>query len=297
MDQLGAIRAFIKVAEAGSFTRAAEQLELSASSMTRTVSDLEEKIGTRLLHRTTRKLALTEAGKIYLERCRNILQDLDEVDALVGSNATRVSGKLRLVAPALFAMRKLPPVLAAFQAAYPDVTIEMVLADRNVDLIEEEFDLGILAAARLTGMTLVSRHLTSTDYYACASPEYIARHGQPTHPSDLERHACLVFRTEHAGDEVVFRDLHEMNIVAHPKVTFLANNIGMVRAAALAGMGIATLSAYLVDDDIRSGRLMRVLPEYQLPGSEFRVVYSSRKFLSAKVKAFVDLAVSHFETK
>jgi len=199
-----------------------------------------------------------------------------------------------MVAPALFAVRKLAPVLVAYRRDYPDVILDLVLADRSVDLIDEEFDLGILAARRVTSQSLISRHLTATDLYTCAAPGYLAKHGMPAHPRELANHPYLAFRTEHSSDEIVFHAADGTPITVHPKQSLLTNNIGMVRESALAGMGIATLSAYLVDDDIRAGRLQRILPEYHLPDREFRIVYSSRKFLSLKVKAFIDLAIEHF---
>jgi DNA-binding transcriptional LysR family regulator len=294
VDVLTAMRVFVKVAEVNSYVHAADTLEMGVPRISRIISDLEAHLGTRLIQRTTRKMSPTEAGRIYLDRCRQILGELEETYSMLSANAISTSGRLRLVAPALFAMRKLGPVLGAYQREYPNVTIDLALADRAVDLIEEEFDLGILAARHVTALTLVSRHLTSTDYYVCAAPEYVARHGAPTHPLELAKHPYLAFRTEHATDEIVFKASDGTEIAVTPAPTLYTNNIGMVRECALAGLGIATLSAYLVDEDIRTGKLQRLLPEYGLPDREFRIVYSNRKFLPLKVKAFVDMAVAHF---
>jgi DNA-binding transcriptional LysR family regulator len=294
VDVLTAMRVFVKVAEVNSYAHAAETLEIGVPRISRIISDLEGHLGTRLLQRTTRRMSPTEAGRIYLDRCRQILGQLDETHSMLSSNTISTSGRLRIVSPALFSLRKLAPILNAYQREFPNVTIDLTLADRAVDLIEEEFDVGILAARHVTGLTLVSRHLTSTDYYTCASPEYIARNGAPTHPSELEKHPYLAFRTEHAADGIVFNAPDNTQVTVAPKPSFYANNIGMVRECAIAGLGVATLSAYLVDDDIGSGKLTRLFPEYRLPDREFRVVYSNRKFLPLKVKAFVDLAVEHF---
>jgi DNA-binding transcriptional LysR family regulator len=143
-------------------------------------------------------------------------------------------------------------------------------------------------------MSLVSRHLATTDFHICAAPGYLAEHGTPMHPSELADHPYLAFRTEHSSEEVTFHAADGTSIAVQPKTSFVCNNIGMLRASALAGMGIATLSAYLVEDDIRTGRLQRILPEYHLADREFQIVYSTRKFQSLKVKAFIDLAVEHF---
>jgi DNA-binding transcriptional LysR family regulator len=286
------MRVFVKVAEFNSFARASEALDMAVPRTSRVISELEDHLGTRLLQRTTRKMSLTEPGRIYLERCRQILGEIEETYLMLSANAVSTSGRIRVAAPALFAQRKLAPVLAAYQRAYPDVIVDLVLADRPVDLIEEEFDLGILAARRINSVSLVSRHLATTDYYICAAPNYIAEHGSPVHPSELANHPYLAFRTEHSSEDVVFHAADGTPIVVQPKTAFVCNNICMVRESALAGM--ATLSAYLVEDDIRTGRLQRIMPEYHLADREFRIVYSSRKFQSLKVKAFIDIAVEHF---
>lgn len=294
MDIVNSMRIFTKVAELNSFARAAEALDIAVPRVSRALADLEDHLGIRLIQRTTRKMSLTEAGRIYLERCRQILGELDETYLMLSANAVSTSGRLRVVAPALFAIRKLSPVLAAYQRAYPNIAVELVLADRHVDLIEEEFDLGILAARRVTSQSFVSRHLTSTDFYTCAAPAYIKEHGAPSHPSDLALHPYIAFRTGHSTEEVTFQDSDGAQIAIHPKPALITNNIGMVRESVLAGMGIATLSAYLVDDDIRAGRLKRLLPEYRLADREFCIVYSNRKFLSLKVKSFIEIAIEHF---
>ena len=294
VDVLTAMKMFVKVAEANSYAHAAEALEMGVPRISRVITELEDHLGTRLLQRTTRKMSMTEAGRIYLERCRQILGEVEETYSMLSTNAVSTSGRLRIVAPALFAMRKLGPILSAYQHEYPNVVVDLALADRAVDLIEEEFDLGILAARHVTAQTLVSRRLTSTDYYTCASPDYIARNGAPAHPAELANHPYVSFRTALATDEIVFNAPDGTEVSATPKPTLYTNNIGMVRECALAGLGIATLSAYLVEDDIRTGKLTRLLPEYSLPDREFRIVYSNRKFLPLKVKAFIDMAVAHF---
>jgi DNA-binding transcriptional LysR family regulator len=294
VDIGNSMRMFTKVAELNSFARAAESLDVAVPRISRAIADLEDHLGTRLLQRTTRRMSLTEAGRIYLDRCHQILGELDETYLMLSANAVSTSGRIRVVAPALFAMRKLSLVLTAYQRAYPNIVVDLVLADRSVDLIEEEFDLGILAARRVNALSLVSRHLTSTDFYTCAAPSYIAEHGAPAHPADMVHHPYIAFRTEHSNEDVTFQDSHGAEMVVHPKPALIANNIGMVRKSALAGMGIAILPAYLIDDDIRSGRLKRLLPQYRLADREFRIVYSNRKFLSLKVKAFIDIAIEHF---
>jgi DNA-binding transcriptional LysR family regulator len=294
VDLLAAMKVFVKVVEANSYAHAAEVLDISVPRISRTISELEEHLGVRLLQRTTRRMSMTEAGRLYLDRCRLILGELEDTHSMLTSSATSASGRLRIVAPPLFAMRKLGPVLRAYQLQHPNVVVDLSLSDRAVDLIEEEFDLGIVAARHVRGQTQVSRPLMSTGFFTCASPEYLAANGTPTHPSELAQHPYLAFRTEHGSEDITFDGPDGTPITASIKPAFYTNNIGMVRRCALAGLGIALLSAYLVDDDIRSGRLIRVLPDYRLPEREFRLVYANRKYVPLKVKAFIDLVVEHF---
>lgn len=297
MDVLTGMKIFVKVVEANSYAHAAEALDMSVPRISRTISDLEEHLGVRLLQRTTRRMSLTEAGRMYLDRCRLILGDIEDTYSMLSSSATNASGRLKIVAPALFAMRKLAPILREYRALHPNVTIEVALADRAVDLIEGEFDLGILASRYITGQTLVSRPLMSTDFYTCAAPDYLAEHGTPTHPSELEAHPFIAFRTEHNTNEMTFEAPDGTQVTASVNPVVYTNNIGMVRRCALAGLGIGTMSGYLVDDDIRAGKLIRLMPEFRLPDREFRLVYTNRKFIPLKVNAFIDLAVNHFRSQ
>lgn len=295
VNRLNTIRAFVRVGKSGSFARAADMLDLLVSRVSRTIYDLENQLGTRLLQRTTRYTSLTEAGRLYLERCSQILDDIDEAEAAVSEHTARAFGQLRLVAPTLFALRKLPPVLAQFRRLHPRVEMELIVADRNVDLVHEAFDLGILPARRITGMSVVSRHLTATDLYICASPGYVAQHGAPTHPLQLVTYRYLATHTEYGDDEILFYAPDGTQIRVHPKRYLSSNNIGVIWEGALAGMGVATISEYLVGDDVKAQRLCRLMPEYRLPDHEFRLAYPSRKFLSLKVRSFIEVALSHFQ--
>jgi DNA-binding transcriptional LysR family regulator len=295
VNQLNTIRAFCKVAESCSFARAAEVLDLPVSRVSRLVYELESRLGTRLLNRTTRQTSLTESGRLYLERCSQILDDIEEAEAAVAEHVLSASGQLRLVAPTLFALRKLPPVLVQFQQQHPRVEIELIVADRSVDLVSESFDLGILPSRRVTGVSVVSRHLTETDRFLCASPEYIAQKGAPTHPSQLSDHVYLASHTEYGDDQLTFHCPDGTKIPLNPNRYFSSNNIGVIREGVRSGMGIAAIPAYLVDDDVQAGRLLRLMPEYRLPDREFRLVYASRKFVSLKVRSFIELALAHFQ--
>lgn len=294
MDQVQAMRVFVKIAEVSSFAKAAEVLDMSVPRTSRMIAELEDHLGTRLLNRTTRKVSLTEAGAQFLESCRQILHEVEDAWSLVSSSTRRTAGRLRLMAPTIFAISLLAPVLVAYNRLHPNVVVDLVLGDRAVDLVDEQFDLCILPARRVTGLSLVSRYLVATKLYSCASPDYVARHGVPADPSELAHCPYLAFRTERHGHELVFTAPDGSPVSVRPNLSMFANNMGLLRESTLAGMGVATLPAYLVDDDIRSGRLLRLLPEYTLPDTEFRIVYSTRKHVTLKVKAFIEMAIEHF---
>lgn len=294
MDVLAAMRIFVKVVELKSYVQTADALHMGVPRVSRTISELETHLGARLLQRTTRRMSLTEAGYIYFERCRQILGEVDDTYTILSTNAVSASGRLRIVAPSLFAIHKLSPVLSEYRRAFPKVTVDLTLADRTVDLIEEAFDLGIIEARHIVSQTLVSRCLTKTEYIPCASPEYLERHKEPRHPSELEAHDCIVYRTENTAGSVVFVSPDGVPIQVPMTSHLYVNNIGMVRECTLSGMGVGMLSTYLADEDIRTGRLRRLLPDYKLAAREFHLVYSNRRFLPLKVKAFADITIDYF---
>jgi DNA-binding transcriptional LysR family regulator len=190
MDKFQEMRAFVAVVDAGSFVRAADALDLSKTAVSRLIGDLESRLGTRLLHRTTRKLSLTPEGEVFHERCRQLLEGVDEAEAELTAHAGETVGQLRINVPVTFGLLHLAPLWPAFMVLHPKVVLDVTLADRLVDLIDEGYDLAV-RIARLQTSTLVSRRLTSTRLILCASPEYLRRHGAPGHPSDLAQHSVL----------------------------------------------------------------------------------------------------------
>ncbi|WP_233830419.1 LysR family transcriptional regulator [Paraburkholderia sp. ZP32-5] len=294
MNQLQSMRVFVKVADLGSFVGAAGALDLSTAVVTRHVADLEARLGTRLLNRTTRRLSLTESGSTYLERVRHILADLEGVEQMVVARNHEPVGTLRIVAPVVFGLHSLAPVVQSYAARYPEVLPDVTLADRQVDLVEEGFDVGILVARHMRSASIVTRRLTTGYMMVCATPAYLAQHGTPTRPEDLLKHPSLSRPSEQGGEERVFVG-PDGEVRVRPVNAIAANNTEMLRQFALLGMGVAILPSYLVDRDLASGRLVRLLDDYRLPPIEITIAYPSRLHLPAKVRTFIDHLVEHFQ--
>jgi DNA-binding transcriptional LysR family regulator len=293
MNQLQSMRVFVKVADLGSFVRAASVMELSTAVVTRHVADLEARLGTRLLNRTTRRLSLTESGTTYLERVRHILDDLEGVEQMVVARNHEAVGTLRIVAPVVFGLHSLAPVVQSYAERYPEVKPDVTLADRHVDLVDEGFDVGIMVARQMRGASIVTRRLTTGYLTVCATPAYLEQHGTPVHPEDLLRHSCLSRAAEQGGDERVFTG-PEGEVRVRPSNAIAANNTEMLRQFALLGMGVAILPSYLIGRDLASGRLVPLLGAYRLPQIEITIAYPSRLHLPAKVRTFIDHLVEHF---
>ncbi len=293
MDRLVSMRVFAKVVEQGSFARAAQALEMSATVVTRNVADLEAHLGTRLLNRTTRRLSLTETGQQYLERVRQILADIDDADALASSSARKPSGTLRIYCHPGFGQSQLAMLLPQYAQAMPDVVLDVTLADHAVDLVEEGFDVGIFIGLQKFDASMIARRLASSNVVLCAAPDYLARRGTPALPGDISQHDCLNFAYEQLRHSwpVVWEDKH-INV---PIVSRMVSNSGAVlRQAALAGMGIMVRSSFTLEDDLTSGRLVKLLPGHHLGNLAVMMVYPSRRLLSAKVRSFVEFMNAQF---
>ncbi|WP_070108070.1 LysR family transcriptional regulator [Burkholderia plantarii] len=293
MDHLQSMRVFVKVADLGSFARAASAMDISNAVATRHVADLEGRLGTRLLNRTTRSLSLTESGQVYLERARQILDELEDVEQMVVARNHEPVGTLRIVAPVVFGLHNLAPVLQTYTQRYPKVVPDLTLVDRQVDLVEEGFDVGVVIARQMRSVSIVTRRLTTGCMTVCATPAYLEKHGVPTHPEHLMEHPSLSLPSEYWGDERVFTG-PDGEVRVRPTNVVVANNTEMLRQFALLGMGIAMLPSYLIGGDTARGKLVRLLPDYRLPQVEINVAYPSRRHLPAKVRTFIDHLVEHF---
>lgn len=289
MDTLHAMRVFSTVVEMGSFAAAAERLGLSRASTTRQLAQLEEHLGTRLLSRTTRRLNLTEAGAVYLQRCQQVLELIDDTERLVGSDRHIPRGTLRVSAPVSFGTRHVAPAIADYVRRYPRVDVELVLNDRQVNLIEEGFDLAIRIAAKLDP-GLVARQLASSRSLICAAPAYLARYGEPHEPAALRDHNCLLYTYAPQTIWSLRRGEQTFRIAVTGNVR--ANNGDALLEAALTGLGLILQPAFIVGQALASGRLQPVLSDYQVGGVGIYAVYTSRQYLPLKVRTFIDFLLA-----
>lgn len=297
MDALRQIEAFVAVVRAGSYVKAAERQETSKAVLSRQVLELEARLGTRLLNRTTRRLSLTETGAAYYERCVQILDDLREADAEAGATTATARGRLRINAPLTFGNLHLAPLWGEFLKLHPAVELDITLTDRVVDLVEEGFDLAvrIVPAGRLASSTLVARPIAADHIVLCASPAYLRRAPALAHPSDLAAHAVMAYAWWSGGDTWQFTgaDGAFAEVTVRPRLR--TNSGDTCRAAALADQGVIYQPAFLVGPDVRAGRLVELLPGWRGPALEIHAVYPSRTHLSGKVRAMVDFLAAAFD--
>lgn len=289
MDTLDAMRVFAAVAERNGLSAAADALDRSTASVTRQVAALEQRLGTRLLNRTTRRVSLTSAGSAYYQRCLQLLADLDDLEATIGAQALEPAGVLRVNAPVSYGIERLGALLPGFRARYPQVELDLSLSDRLVDMVEEGFDVAIRITRQPAPM-LIARQLGKVRILACASPAYLARAGTPRHPSDLAGHECLLYHYSPSGDEVRFQG-PEGDIDVRLRGGLRANNGHVLNAAALAGQGIVMQPDFLAEPHLAAGRLVRILPDYALDEIGIFAVYTSRSHLAPKVRSFIDYLI------
>ncbi|HLN23174.1 MAG TPA: LysR family transcriptional regulator [Patescibacteria group bacterium] len=293
MDRLDSMEAFVRVAEAHSFSEAARRLNLSKSVISRQVSALEADLGARLFHRTTRSLSLTEVGQAYFERCARILADIDEANLAVSSHQANPRGKLRIAAPMSFGLLHLAPVIPAFLERYPDIEIDMSMNDRFVSLIDEGYDLAV-RIGKLGDSSLIARTLAPARRVVCASPAYLAKRGTPLTPSDLTKHCCLTYSNMSLSDEWDFCTPDGTRWPVEVKGRLRIDNGDALRQAALAGIGVVMQPSFIVGRDLQAGTLTAVLTEYLAQDVAIHAVYPHNRHLSPKVRAFVDFLAERF---
>jgi DNA-binding transcriptional LysR family regulator len=282
----------VRVVEAGSFSRAARALGVSKGHVSQRISRLEDRLGVRLLHRTTRKLSLTELGHLYYQRCKQVIAELDEIEQAVSEYQQRATGLLKISSPNLLGELHVVPAIADFLAAHPSVGIELNFYSRKVDLIEDGYDVAIQVGAR-TDINVVNRPLAKTTFQLVASPRFLRQHGAPEEPSDLKKLRCVMFTEYGASKPWKFvRGKEEMSVTGLCR--WHSNSGHSLLAAARAGLGLAYLPDYYLADDVATGRLVRVLEEWGGIERDVVAVYQHRRHLSAKVKLFVDFLQERF---
>ncbi len=276
---------FAKVVQAGSFRAAARELQMPKSTVSRRVAALEERLGARLLQRTTRKLSLTELGDVYLHHCTRIVAEIEEAELAVTKLQAAPRGVLRVSAPLNPGF--LGPTITEFLRRYPETRIEMVSTDRVVDLVAEGIDVAI-RVGRLADSTLICRALGKGSMLVVASPDYVDRHGAPETPNDLKTHDCLVFAAGQTRTQWQLRSGQTTsNVTVSARI--VVNDFGILQQAALTSLGIALLPLQLCLEHIEAGRLVHLLPDWRPPDVPMQAVYPSTRHLSPKLTSFLDL--------
>jgi DNA-binding transcriptional LysR family regulator len=279
------MKVFVQVAQHASFAAAARQLRISTASASKRVAALEARVGARLFDRTTRRVGLTEAGRIYLERCLECLHALEDADASVGELTKTPKGSLRVTAPLDFG-EHLTPVLADVMNAHPHLVADLRLTNRVVDMVEEGIDVGIRVAGSLDGH-FVARPLARTRLAIFGAPAYLEKHGRPKRPEDLERHKNLIFTEPRPRDELVFsRNGRQVRVKLSPTLT--SNHAAALQIALHKGVGLAMMPSFVAARDLEAGSIEAVLTDWSLPHLNVFAVYPHRRFLSPKVKVFVE---------
>lgn len=289
MERLTGMDVLVRVVDDGSFSAAARTLGLTPSAVSKQISALEDRLGTRLLSRTTRRLMLTEAGRTLLDRARPILEAMAEAEESVTALGSSPRGLLKVNMPVAFGETHIAPILPGFLARYPDIRLEVGQADRYVDLIEEGIDVAV-RIAELKDSSLIARRLAPMRRIVCAAPGYLERHGTPERPEDLRGHNCLTFIERTHQMDWRFGPEDAQRVVA-VSGTLSTNATETLRHAALAGVGIVRLSNYVVTPDLKTGALVRLLVDYEIQESSVYAVFPASRHLSPKTRAFVDYLI------
>ncbi|WP_267222166.1 LysR family transcriptional regulator [Dyella silvae] len=289
LDLVGLL-AFVRVAELGSFVRASECLELSTAAVSKQVSALEQRLGARLLQRTTRRLSLTEAGQAYLRHAQEALAAVRAAQDAVADTQTVARGRLRVTAPMSFGLLHIAPWMGGFLKAYPQVDLDLQFDDRPRDIVLEGFDVALRISAQLDASSLVARKIGDTRVLLCATPDYLDRHGRPSHPGELHAHTCLHYSlTPLARSWELTQGSEQVRVALRSRLE--ANSSLALRAAVLAGTGLARVPAFAVADDIASGRLEVALPDWKFADLGIHAVMAKRVYVPAKVRVFLDFLV------
>ncbi len=285
MDTLLSLRVFCEIADAGSFIAAADRLSLSAPMVSKHLAHLERELGVRLLNRTSRRVSLTEAGALYFEQCRGALEMLELAAAAIGSSVEAPRGNLKVTAPVWFANPRVVDVLAAYQKRYPDVVLDLRFSNRKVDLAAEGYDLA-LRVTRDPSAHLIVRKICTIQFYLVATPGYLETFGVPETISALASYGGIL--PSYLGSEGFEFDGPKGKVIIRLNPVMRSDDSTYSYHAVRAGVGIGYMPGWLVDDDLAAGRLVQVLPQYYQAPQELYATYTSRKYLTPKVRTFID---------
>ena len=292
MDRFAGITAFVRVTESGGFTAAARRLNLSTTTVSEHVQALEDALGVRLLNRTSRHVSLTEIGREYYERCSQILHELEEADQLASALQTAPRGLLRVYCHQGIG-RFIEPVVTAFLSRHSESSIEFRTGDAMIDLVEERFDLAVMPVSP-PDSTLVKRRLAGWRYVLCCAPVYLERYPTPRSPADLREHNCLLYTYSIFGHQAHFLDTDGNPIVVSVSGNLVTTSIATLRGAAVSGVGLWICPPYIVSNLLASGALVPLLADCGRPELEIVALYPHRRYLTAKVRFFIDMLVERF---
>lgn len=284
--------AFVRAAELGSFSAAGDALQMSSQLVGKQVLRLEQHLGVQLLNRTTRRQSLTDFGRVFYERAKMILAEVEAAEGMAAETRAIPTGRLRINAPVSFGMRTLAPRLPEYMQEYPEVSVELTLSNRAVDLVEEGYDV-VFRVGELADSGLIARPLNPYQLAACASPDYLKRHAPPKIPSDLVQHECLGFSHTDLRTQWTF-DGPEGRVVVPITSRFMADHGEPLLCAALAGLGIILQPLEIVQDSLKEGRLVSVLPGYSVPSRPLHVLYAPDRRVTPKLRSFLDFSIRVF---
>lgn len=291
MDTLASIRVFRQVVDSGSFVAAADRLDMSTAMVSKHVKHIEKRVGVRLLNRNSRTLSLTEPGRVYYERCRTILDDLEQTELELGSLTGAARGTLRITAPSWFAGQALADFLAAYRKKYPEIVIDLSLEDRFVDIVEEGFDLALRITSQNLAAGLIARPIRTVGFFVAGSRDYLKRNGTPRSPEDLGNHDCVGvghFDTwQFSG--------RKGDLEVKPRIVLRYRGTSGLANAAAAGIGLAPVPEFAFEEPLLRDVLVSVLPEYPLRRLPLYAVYVSRKYVPLKIRSFIDHLADYSE--
>lgn len=293
MDKFADIEAYTAVVEAGTFSAAGERLGVAKSVVSRRISQLERRLGSRLLHRTTRRLTLTDAGRNFYQRAVQILADLDDAEQSVAEETQELRGSLRLATPLSFGLMHMSDAIADFLKEHPAIELNLDLNDRNINLVEEGFDMAV-RIGQLEDSTLVSRRLGTARNITCASQSYLDTHGEPAHPAELQKHIGLQYSNMTYKQQWHYETPEGKAIHARPQIRVRANNGESLAAAACAGLGITTGPTFILGSYIKEGSLVTILDDYQRAAAGIHAVYPPGRLIPRRIQAFSDFLAGRY---
>lgn len=293
MDKFADIEAFTAVVEAGTFSAAGKRLGVAKSVVSRRISQLEKRLGSRLLHRTTRRLALTDTGKNFYQRAVQILADLDDAEQSVTDETTELRGSIKLAAPLTFGLMHLSDAITDFLREHPAIELNLDLNDRNINLVEEGFDMAV-RIGELKDSTLVARRLGTARIVTCASRTYLERHGEPINPDELHEHIGLQYSNINYKQQWRYVTPEGKTIYAQPQIRIRANNGEALAIAASAGLGITTSPTFILGRHIKEGSLVTILNEYQRPSVGIYAIYPPGRLIPKRIQVFSDFLAGRF---